>query len=568
MASTNQINDEKRRHHHHHHQSPSSSQTSSSSRSHFPLEPTSGATLYELEIQRRAKLTSRYGGGRGLRVGVPEVDDEVLLGGFERGTVVGVSAEVGDFGELFGLQTIAHALVFNPEGITTKPPRPRAAIITMSTVPALVPRLRDVIRSQVQIRLGPACQGDVVDVEVRRCLEQISITRIFDIEGLWEVINEQFQTSPPSPSPSPSQPRPESDAMQDVAATSVSPRVPEEPAPGPPPSSQMPPPSPAPLVLPPLRTHPEPRTEIADSEDEASSPSPSSPVAPPPPPPAVPKNLTSPPLSSLPLLPSSPSTPTPNPNQPPGPKESRIEEATAQPSPPLPQTPEIILITHLSTLLTDLFTRRDKAAAHTTLQLLSSHLRYVARSTGCLFMLLNGTSMAPPQPPPPPAAAHSTTTTTTTTTVPATSITNTTTATAANPATTTTMSAAAAIARRTTNKPPDPTLRSIFHHPPVVVTAGGDMTSRNRNRRKDKPAYGVTFAQFLDLHLLCTRVPRSAADADVLFSSLHPYAGNNNAPDDEEERGRRGSGVRYAWVVEVLLDEMGVWEEEEEGERE
>jgi hypothetical protein len=49
------------------------------------------------------------------------------------------------------------------------------------------------------------------------------------------------------------------------------------------------------------------------------------------------------------------------------------------------------------------------------------------------------------------------------------------------------------------------------------------------------------FSQFLDVHLLCTTVARERADAEL---------------EVMRKRGRR------AWVVEVLLDEMGVWEGE------
>lgn len=52
----------------------------------------------------------------------------------------------------------------------------------------------------------------------------------------------------------------------------------------------------------------------------------------------------------------------------------------------------------------------------------------------------------------------------------------------------------------------------------------------------------------LDLHLLCTRVPRSGPDADLVFAT--PVQGH-------EQEGR---GHSYVTVVEVLLDEMGVWE--------
>ncbi len=62
--------------------------------SHFPpADPVSGATLYELQVARREKLRRRSR----VRTGCGEIDEAVLLGGFERGSVVGVCAEDGDF---------------------------------------------------------------------------------------------------------------------------------------------------------------------------------------------------------------------------------------------------------------------------------------------------------------------------------------------------------------------------------------------------------------------------------------------------------------------------------------
>lgn len=57
--------------------------------SHFPLDPVDGLTLFEAEAARRDRL-SRKGN---CMTGVRELDDDVLLGGFERGCVLGVSAE-------------------------------------------------------------------------------------------------------------------------------------------------------------------------------------------------------------------------------------------------------------------------------------------------------------------------------------------------------------------------------------------------------------------------------------------------------------------------------------------
>lgn len=58
----------------------------------------SGAALYDVEVARRRELLHRPGKGP-LKTGCPELD-EALLGGFERGSVVGVSAEDVDLGVL------------------------------------------------------------------------------------------------------------------------------------------------------------------------------------------------------------------------------------------------------------------------------------------------------------------------------------------------------------------------------------------------------------------------------------------------------------------------------------
>lgn len=61
------------------------------------LAPISGATLFTQESARRKSL-HRKGA---IPTGCPEIDDALLLGGgFERGCVVGVSAEDVDFGVL------------------------------------------------------------------------------------------------------------------------------------------------------------------------------------------------------------------------------------------------------------------------------------------------------------------------------------------------------------------------------------------------------------------------------------------------------------------------------------
>lgn len=197
-----------------------------------------------------------------------------------------------------------------------------------------------------------------------------------------------------------------------------------------------------------------------------------------------------------------------------------------------PKRPDVIIITHMSTLLSSLFQQREKSIAHETIQLLSSHIRYLARAPehgGPLIMLLNSTTSsssspgnvtnstgtaAPerqdrPTPPPPPPE---------------------------NPSTST--------APR--NKPLDPTLRSIFNPPPLPVS-GLNYTYDTPHSRKSKPSFGLIFTQMLDMHLLCTRVPKMRDDAEALYAPAEVAFG---APTPK---------VAFGWVVEMLLDEMGIW---------
>lgn len=152
--------------------------------------------------------------------------------------------------------------------------------------------------------------------------------------------------------------------------------------------------------------------------------------------------------------------------------------------------PGLIIITHFSTLLTSLFTYRSSTTAHPLLQQLSSHIRYLSRnlSSSPLFLLLNTT---------------------------------------ASPGESNTSGS-------TSSRPLDPTLRSVFNPPviPGLPSAGA---------RRNKPSFGMVFSQMLDVHLLCTRLPRIGRDADEVLAS-----------------GGHGGG-EHVTIVEVLLDELGVW---------
>jgi hypothetical protein len=159
-----------------------------------------------------------------------------------------------------------------------------------------------------------------------------------------------------------------------------------------------------------------------------------------------------------------------------------------------PQHPDVIVITHFSSLLTSLFFHREKSAAHAALQLLSPHLRDLSRNLPSkpLILLLNSTS-----------------------------------AVSSGPAL-----ATVAATSPTKQSQVDPTLRSIFNPPP----------STGYSARRTKPNFGLIFTQLLDLHLLCTKVPKTRQDAE------------------RTARQRPGDEIEMVWVVEVLLDELGVWE--------
>lgn len=221
------------------------------------------------------------------------------------------------------------------------------------------------------------------------------------------------------------------------------------------------------------------------------------------------------------------------------------DDKTAGPA-PISTTPDVVLVTHMSTLITALFRRRDKQSAHLMLELLASHLRHISRSPeyGCpLVMLLNGTN-APIKAPgeqnqhhhhhhgedSPPSRFEGD-------------------------------AGGNRGVSGGSQRPLDPTLRSIFNLPYAAEQGynnryyygrrgdnGGDAgvaaSAAAAMTRRNKPVYGLVFTQLLDLHLLATLVPRGREDAEA---ALLAAAGDGGRP------------ARYCWVVEVLLDEVGVW---------
>ncbi|KAI8214699.1 hypothetical protein K4K53_000660 [Colletotrichum sp. SAR 10_77] len=506
--------------------------------SHFPIEPVSADVLLRRETKRRDALKKRGP----VRVGCREVDEYVLMGGgLERGSVFGISAESEQMGlmaiEKISLQAVATELC-GSEGEMS-----RAMVVTAQPPAAILPALRDAVKAELAARgvAGAEVRGRLVS-----CLERVSITRVFDLEGLWEVLGD-LDIPPESPGSEAASlvPEPEEDPEVLLASQGQQEEVAS--------------PEPERITLPDLKpVYESPqrrpvRTEIADSEeeddisdgddgdvsdgkdndinedkdDEAPAPSSSelSDLSPPPSsmasmlatpdPVVVPEDKEESDCHDDPGAKHEEKPPTPR--KQPAEDQSRSRSPRREAKPEFPAPPDIILITHFSTLMTALFTGRDRASAHDGLQSLSAFLRYLSRSLSSspLIMLLNSTSSSksktltepPPMPPseaPPPDERSSS----------------------------------------GGSKPLAATLRSVFNPPQLDIPGYAGHAAARRN----KPTFGLVFAQLLDLHLLCTKVPRTREDAERLY-----------APPARDDGG--GGGVRYTWVVEVLLDELGVWEE-------
>ncbi|GJN81446.1 hypothetical protein PLIIFM63780_004980 [Purpureocillium lilacinum] len=194
--------------------------------------------------------------------------------------------------------------------------------------------------------------------------------------------------------------------------------------------------------------------------------------------------------------------------------------------------PSIVLVTHFSTLLTSLFAHREKSAAHSSLQLLASQARYLSRSllSQPLFMLLNSTSSSAHDGRHEPGTGS------------------------AAPASGDGPGGAAVTTRAL-----DPTLRSVFNPPTIPLPA---YRAPRAATRRNKPSFGLIFSQMLDTHLLCTPMPRTRADADVVYGGGSNTGNGDDRPDNQQHHQQQAgsSSVEYVTVVEVLLDEMGLWQ--------
>jgi hypothetical protein len=373
-------------------------------------------------------------------------------------------------------------------------------VVTAQPVTSVLPLLRDVVSAQLAEQDTGHQPPRDRNVQIRKCLERVSISRVFDIEGLWEVLGDlDMSLDPPAPAPvvpvegPPTTAAPEPRQNPSVSSSPLSSPPPSSPLTAPPSSQPRTESSAQARWDPRTPSKPDIRTEIADSEDGDDDGS------------HVPSSADSDALvGELPALPKAD-------------VENSPPKAAEHPKPidqkPKPSTTNasssIVVIAHFSTLLTSLFTQHDKTAAHSTLQRLSSHLRYLSRNleSSPLILLVN---------------------------------------------TTTTASSSAISDNPQPYKPSkgqktlNPSLRSIFSPLNPAPSPGNSSTDVAAITRKNKPSFGLVFTQLLDMHLLVSRIPRRREDTEALF-----------APPNQDTVPLE---ISFVWVVEVLLDELGVWE--------
>lgn len=363
-----------------------------------------------------------------------------------------------------GLQVLACSLldsaVQKVQVITPKPP---------STIVVL---LKNAITAELKAR---GISGfDEIAARRRDCLDRIMLSRVFDMDGLDEVLADLDATAAAPGSGKEEEEIIEIQSAEETANMKAQPDATAADDDGDgdgdgAASSKEEKPHKASVVA-----------EIQDSQDEDEMPSP------PPSPIAIPQSPQ----------PQSDDTNLKNNN--------KSTAATAS------STPDIILITHFSSLLTSFFTQRDKSAAHAALRLLATHLRHLSRTlpSNPLILLLNSTDSGAHA-----SESHSHENNLNMNSIPL-------------PLPDQQSSLSTAYKSTSSSSSTDPTLRPIFnpaHH------AG---TSYKAN----KPTFGLVFTQLLDLHLLCTRAPRPSRAAPP--------------------------SLRAMTVVEVLLDEIGLWEGE------
>ncbi|KAI9056025.1 hypothetical protein LZ554_000957 [Drepanopeziza brunnea f. sp. 'monogermtubi'] len=168
-----------------------------------PAVPILASHLLELEEKQHQRFDRNGGSGR-LSTGCRDID-EVLGGGIERGVVLGLSSNVEGFeGRLLSLHILASALI--PRLASSKPGTKATIIDTTGSFPLAL--FYSILRSRILANRSQSAQNTVkpgnhpvqrpskdgggtdIDTDLQRCLEMVAISRVFDIEGLWEVLGE------------------------------------------------------------------------------------------------------------------------------------------------------------------------------------------------------------------------------------------------------------------------------------------------------------------------------------------------------------------------------------------
>ncbi|KUJ23596.1 uncharacterized protein LY89DRAFT_186742 [Mollisia scopiformis] len=230
--------------------------------------------------------------------------------------------------------------------------------------------------------------------------------------------------------------------------------------------------------------------EVLGEIGHESPPSPSPTSLPP-----LPDNKTDGPIQSSPDWPEIVDSQAPSPLSDPDPPSPTLQKEDAD----LDIGPEILLISTLTQIINNLFARKETPStdAHTLLSFLSRHLVTLSRTRNILTILHNSTT---------PSSSHSS---------------------SSKPSSTFPNNQSAPEKKKKSN--PQPT--SVFASNPL------------------KPALGILFGQFPELHLFVSPMPRGRSDAEVLYSGE-----------------REGGEVRFVSVVEVLRDECpGLGPDEERG---
>ena len=420
------------------------------------LTPLSAHALAAEEVARRNE-------GQSLgyfQCGCTEIDERLLLGGFSNGSIVGISSddetEVGllvSSGQLrlclnvsktqshstvpdpillnyitnslmqLGIQTLVRSILNNKTR--------RAILVAPSLSAAGIVRLLSAVTIN-QLASDPKATSSGMKT-AEDCLRRVMVSRVFDIDGIWQLFAELDAKGRPN-------------------------RV---------------------NSSPPKRTHVEVKDatqEIQDSEDEDFS------------------------LSNKDHAQASDNS---------GAAGDRSPGLFASQSTTLSSNPDFILICGFSSLLTSLFAQRQRDAAHSSLALFSAQLRFLARSLHSrpLIMILNSTMSEQEAGPSPVDALNE--------------------------------PSLVPDSRTKRRRSLDPTLTSIFNPPPTSLAYG-------RGLRQSKPKFGLIFSQLLDVHLLCSQLPRAKEDAE---SALAQTQTNSHM-----------SGLRQDTIIEVLFDSIGKWQ--------